>query len=95
MRNVNHFHPAEKCAIAAGLVLLALFIFTQSNGFLFPCVIFAAAGMLGSLLTALTRLLAWKDKARIRHKRLVWLGIAAFLLPPAIYFILLMFMMTR
>ena len=90
-RSVNRFHPAEKCAIAAlsliaaSLILFALFVFTQSNGFLFPCVIFAAAGMLGSLLTALTRLLAWRDKVKLRRNRLVWLGIAAFLLPPAIY----------
>ncbi len=91
-------HPAEKCAIAAlsliaaSLMLFALFVLTQSNGFLLPCGILAPAGMLGSLLTTLTRLLAWRDKVKLRRNRLVWLGIAAFLLPPAIYFILLLCM---
>lgn len=100
-RRSANLHPAEISAaatlamFAAGLLLLALFVFTQSNGFLFPCGIFAPAGMLGSLLTALLRFLAWRDKAKLRHNRLVWLGIAAFILPPVIYFILLMFMMTR
>ena len=100
-RRSANLHPAEISAaatlamIAAGLILFALFVFTQSNGFLFPCGIFAPAGMLGSLLTALLRFLAWRDKAKLRHNRLVWLAIAAFILPPVIYFILLMFMMTR